>query len=329
MSAAKNKEASSPKPAAQAAVFVGWLFWGPPRGLTWSCVALAAFAAGSFGLWRHVSPGLLTGRDYRLGPRDFEITPPPSWVRSDLASDVVRSLSLDASLSLLDDDLTGRIYKAFAAQPWVAKVDRVSKQHPARVRVDLVYRRPVCMVEASGTPLPGGPVQTAQRLLPIDVTGILLPERDFNDADRQRYPRLGGIPSAPPSVAGNRWSDARVLGGAQIASSLVEVWKDLSLERIVASKKADTSLGSEDYTYEIFTTGGTRIQWGYAPNAKIAGEVPVSDKIVRLKKMLQEQGTLDGRDGPHTIDLRYWHHARVIPLPTRSAALPEEDTTLK
>lgn len=326
MSAAKNKEPSSPKPADKVFVFLGWLVWGPPRGLTWSCIALAAFAAISFGLWRHIAPRVLTGRDYQLGPRDFEITPPPSWVRSDLTGDVVRSLSLDASLSLLDDDLTERIYKAFAAQAWVAKVDRVAKQHPARVRVDLVYRRPVCMVEAAGTPLPGSSQQTPQRLLPVDVTGVLLPERDFNDADRQRYPRLTGIPSAPPSMAGNRWSDARVLGGAQIASALVEVWKDLSLERIVASKKADTSLGSEDYTYEIFTIGGTRIQWGYAPNAKIAGEVPVADKISRLKKMLKEQGTLDG---PQIIDLRYWHHARVIPLPTRSAALPEEDSTLK
>jgi hypothetical protein len=43
--------------------------------------------------------------------------------------------------------------------------------------------------------------------------------------------------------------------------------------------------------------------------------------------MRQEQGTLEGRDGPQIIDLRYWHHARVLPQPTRSAALPEGEST--
>src|SRR5687768_16339151 len=96
MSAAKNKESPSTAKAQHVARFLGWLFAGPPRGFTWSVVALLAFAGFSYGLWRHVGPQVVTGGDYIVGPRDVEITPLPNWIHSDLAGDVVRSLSLDA-----------------------------------------------------------------------------------------------------------------------------------------------------------------------------------------------------------------------------------------
>jgi hypothetical protein len=319
MTAAKNKDVA-PGMGRRLAAFLGWLFWGPPRGVMWSVVSLVAFAGASFGLWRHVRPQVLAGRDYQLSARDVEITPLPSWIHSDLAGDVVRSLSLDAPLSVLDDDLTQRIHDAFAAQPWVAKVQRVSKQHPARVRVDLIYRRPVCMVETAGGPLPGSGVTTATRLLPVDAHGILLPERDFIPAQREQYPRLASIPTLPPSMAGSRWPDSRVLGGAQIAAALVDVWKEFSMQRIVASQQPDPKLPTPEYTYEIFTTGGTRILWGHAPDTRMPGIRPVAEKLKRIK---QYQDLLDGPDGPQQIDVEYWREARVTPGGVRTTTRPE------
>jgi hypothetical protein len=263
-------------------------------------------------MWRRVGPQVVTGTDYTIGPRDVEITPLPAWIRTDLAGDVVRSLSMDAPLSILQDDLNQRIHDAFAAQPWVAKVQRVSKQHPARLRVDLVYRRPVCMVESASGVRPGSREAISLRLLPIDEQGVLLPERDFSDAQRRQYPRLSGIPTAPPGVAGSPWRDARVTGGALIAAALVEVWSEYSLDRIVASQTPDTTLDREEYTYTVFTTGGTRILWGHAPDTRFPGEVPVSEKLARLKQE-KRNGSLNGANGPQTIDLSYWHHARVWP----------------
>jgi hypothetical protein len=316
MSAAKSKEPSANK-SQQLAAFFGWLFLGPPRGITWSVVAVAAFAAISYGVWRNVAPQVLAGPDYVLGPRDVEITPLPSWIHRDLTADVVRSLSMDAPLSILEPELNQRIHDAFAAQPWVAKVHRVSKQHPARVRVDLEYRRPVCMVECSGGILPGSTVELPWRLLPVDIQGVLLPERDFTEEQRQQYPRLSGVPTAPPSVAGSRWSDSRVAGGAQIAAALLDVWKEFSLERIIASPKPDTSLEIPEHTYELVTSGGTRIAWGHAPDTRMPGVVPVSEKVSRLKKIKQSAGTLEGPNGPQHIDLHYWRHARLTPNITR------------
>lgn len=332
MSAAKNKEkpaaatSTAPSKADRLTAVLGWLFFGPPRGWTWSLVALLAFAAFSYGLWRHVGPHVLSGDDYTIGPNDVDITPPPSWIRRDLAGDVVRGLSLDAPLSIVDPDLTHRLYDAFAAQPWVAQVERVAKQHPSRVRVDLIYRRPVCMIEAPGVPLPGSNVTVPSRLVPVDAQAVLLPERDFPESQRLQYPRLTGIVAAPPSLAGSRWMDARALGGAQIAAALVDVWKDFSLDRIVASPTPETSLGNDEYSYDVFTTGGTKILWGHAPDTRMPGEVPLADKLIRLKQIKKQNGSLEGSDGPQVIDLSYWHHARITPRESRTAARSENES---
>ena len=62
----------------------------------------------------------------------------PAWIHTDVKAEVIRNASLDAALSVLDDNLTVNIAQAFALHPWVAKVTRVSKHHPARVKVEVV-----------------------------------------------------------------------------------------------------------------------------------------------------------------------------------------------
>ena len=85
--------------------------------------------------------------DYRIGPEQVEITPQPPWIQqSDIRAEVFRNPTLDGPLSIMDDDLAERIANAFARHPWVAKVERVTKQYGS-VKVELVYRKPVCMVE--------------------------------------------------------------------------------------------------------------------------------------------------------------------------------------
>jgi hypothetical protein len=325
MSVAKNKDKGPAKSskASQVPAVLAWLFFGPPRGWTWSMVAVLVFAGFSYGLWRRVAPQVLASEDYTVGPGDVDITPLPNWIRTNLAGDVVRGLSLDEPLSILDPDLTHRLHDAFAAQPWVSKVERVSKQHPARIRVDLVYRRPVCMVETPAVPLPGSNITVASRLVPVDADAVLLPERDFPEPQRLQYPRLIGVPVAPPSVAGGRWMDARVIGGAQIAAALVDVWKDFSLDRIVASDTPERSSSNDEYSYEVFTIGGTRIRWGHAPDSRLPYEVPLAEKLSRLKQMKKQNGSLEGYE---VIDLTYWHNVRLTPRESRTAARPESET---
>jgi hypothetical protein len=314
MSASKAKKEPSPRKGLPA--IVAELLFVRGRRMTLAVLMVALFAGSMALLWRHVRPRVVEQPEYQVGLANLNITPLPPWIHSDPKGDVLRSLSLDAPLSILNEQLTERVHDAFRAHPWIAKVERVAKHHPARVQVDLVYRCPVCMVEVAARRLPGTPVEATATLLPVDVEGVLLPEGDFSIAERAQYPRLAGIDSMPLGAAGARWGDGRVHGGAAVAASLREVWSELGLERILLGATASGSV-EDEYAYEIETRGGTRILWGFSPRTHRPGELPAAEKIARLKKHVAEHGSLEAPDGPQTIDVRHWDRTIASPRMAR------------
>jgi hypothetical protein len=287
MSPAKKQNASLP----------AWLL-GHGRPLLVFLVLAAILAGGAIGGWRWLGPRILGSPDYRVTAERVEITPPPEWIHSDIRAEVFRDPTLDGPLLLTDDDLAERIYRAFARHPWVAKVMPVNKQ---KLQVELVYRRPVCMVE-----VPGG-------LLPVDAEGVLLPPGDFSPSEARGYLRLTGVERGPTVAPGSRWADAKVAGAAEIAAALGPAWQALRLQRIVplpADPAAATGGGysgrrSGEPFFALVTRGGTRILWGYAPGASAIGELPAAEKLARLQRYLADHDTLEGRDGqPQELDVR-------------------------
>jgi hypothetical protein len=185
----------------------------------------AALALGGFVAWHKAGPLILVSSDYQLTPDKVELEPPPPpWIRSDVRGQALRTGRLDTPQSLLAPDLTERAYQAFSVHPWIEKVLRVSKGHPAWLRVEVQYRRPVAMVQVDGN------------LLPVAADAVLLPHEDFSPVDSRGYPRIEGIENLPASSPGAAWGDARVLGAAQIAAAVGDRWKALNLERIRPSR---------------------------------------------------------------------------------------------
>ncbi len=247
-----------------------------------------ALAAGAAALWSSLGDAILADRRYRLDPHNIEITPSPPWIRGDLCQEVIRDASLDQDLSILDPDLTERIAKAFMLHPWVDRVVRVSKHHPARVRVELVYRRPVCMVKVRGG------------VLPVDASGIVLPSSDFSPLEARTYPRLVGIQSAPIGPAGTHWGDALVTGGAEIAAALAGRWQRFQLDRIEPVEVGHGTL-ADTCKYELVTRSGRRIAWGAAPSAAASHELSAAEKVARMESLIRAHGSLD--DAPQPVIL--------------------------
>jgi hypothetical protein len=260
-------------------------------------VLLMALGIGPHLIWRHIGPRVLSGANYQLLPQHIELQPPPDsvrWIRRDVKAEIVRDASLDRPLLILDDDLAARIYRAVAMHPWVERVHRVQKHHPARVTVDVTYRRPVAMVERPGQ---GG------ALLPVDGAGIVLPPEDFSPIEATRYPRIVAISTSPLGV-GSRWADSRVIGAASLAALLGDRWRTLNLERIVPSERPDGPPGSDEFAFELWTRWGTRIHWGRAPGSDAAGELSAEEKLARLMHYAEQFGSLDEPGDGHEFDLR-------------------------
>jgi hypothetical protein len=263
---------------------IGWLF-GPGRPLLALLVVGGVFGGAWNWSWLHVRNRVYASESYWLALENVEITAPPPWIHTDIRVRVFADANLDRPrLSITEDDLVQRIRAAFLLHPWVADVVRVQKSHPARVKVDLVYRRPVCMVEHAG------------ELVPVDGQAVVLPGEDFSPVEASSYPRLVGIDAGPVGTIGTPWGDDRVLGGAEIAAALFESWEKLGLGQIACTSSSGTGL-HEVPTYELVTRNRTRIPWGQAPSSDVSSDAPAKEKVARLEKYFAEHGTLDGRPG--------------------------------
>jgi hypothetical protein len=261
------------------------------------CIALA------YAAWQKIAPRILASPEYFVGPEQLELTPSPPWLQhKDLRGEIYSDLSRQGPLRIMDDDLNERITAALLRQPWVYKVQKVRKYHPAKVIVDLVYRRPVCMVEFAG------------ELLPVDAEGTLLPQEDFSPVEKAKYPRLVGVDRGPMRGAGTRWGDGRVAGGAEIAAELLPLWEKLKLQAIVPRLSSDIGSGetvpagiaqrSGDCYFDIFSRGGMRIIWGRSPASPAIGELAARQKVEKLERFFAEHGSLDYPQGPRELDLR-------------------------
>ena len=269
------------------------LLFGPGRTVTLAVLVVAAFSGGAWAVWRHVEKHVENSRDYLVSVEQITITPQPEWVRSDVRAEAFRTASPpDRPLSSLDDGLAQRIYMAFMLHPWVAKAT-VTKRAGARVNVDIVYRRPVCMVEVANG--------SAVDLLPVDGEGVWLPGEDFSQKQKESYPCLAGIDHRPIQPVGHPWGDARVVDGAAIAAALLPVWQQLKLYRIQAAAQA-ASPGDRGPTYELYTRAGTRIVWGSASGSAAVGRaIDAEEKVARLLQYAAAHGSLDA--GP-SLDVR-------------------------
>ncbi len=263
--------------------------FGRGRSLILSILVVGIFVIAWRATWLAVRENVVASRQYWVTPDRIDITPTPVWIHTDIRKEVFHIAGFDGPLSILDRNLVDRTSKAFSLHPWVAEVRRVRKRHPAGLEVDLVYRRPVCMVEVS------------EGLLPVDIEGILLPGgANFSLGEAMEYPRLLGVETTPTSH-GTRWRDVRVIEGAEIAAAFGPLWQELRLNEI----KPHAELNSEfagDYNYHLITSGGRHIIWGRAPGNPRPGEADSSEKVALLKDYVQKHGTLD--DGARPLDLR-------------------------
>jgi hypothetical protein len=184
---------------------------------------------------------------------------------------------------------------AFELHPWVAAVERITRRLPSSLVVELKYRRPIAAVESSD---PSGVM-----FLPIDDHAVRLPEGDLTETERRYLPRVSGITGRPR--IGDVWDDPRVIGAARLAAQLADVWQQLRLVEIFADAANSTHDDKPLYTFEIVTTGNTRIIWGATPGQESsAGESPFNQKRQRLLDYAAQHGKLESIDGPAVLDIR-------------------------
>jgi hypothetical protein len=268
------------------------------RPRVWACLAmLVGLGFAAHFLWLRTAPTVARNPQYVLAAERIQITPQPPWIRSDVKSQVLRDSGLAGNVSVLDDwdTLAKRIKDAFELHPWVASVERITRKLPSSLEIELKYRRPIAAVESSDL--------SGVMLLPIDDHAVRLPEGDLSDVERRYLPRVSGITGRPR--VGDVWDDPRVVGGAKLAAQLADVWQQLRLVEILANPQNTSHEEKPLYSFEIVTTGGTRIIWGATPGQESSlGDSPFVQKRQRLLDYATQHGKLESIDGPAVLDVR-------------------------
>ena len=243
-------------------------------------------------------PDLAKRAEYQITIENIRVASQPHWIPHDLVQQAARSYGLPAKMSVLDDNVTEEIGKAFLYHPWVTGV-QVRIDGPQQVTVEPTYRVPVAMVRMRS----GG-------MYPIDADGVLLPPADFRQADTWRYPVIQGVRSTPQGPAGTEWGDICVSTGASLANALLEhaddgqpYWRKLHLKAIIAPKRTAANMTADDLMFELATLDGSRIVWGRAPGTKYPGEVDTAKKLSRLEVYLERFENFDQPNGPYQIDV--------------------------
>jgi hypothetical protein len=280
------------------------------RMLFWVAI-LGGVAWGGAYAWRTWGAPATRGPEYLVSADKIETTPLPAWIRSDVVAEVVRDGSLE-NQSILDPQLTVKVADAFRLHPWVRSVRRVSKSRPAKVEVDLEYRRPAALVELT-TP-------EARGVLPVDEEGVLLPRSDFVDhqgrliEEALKYPLIVGGDALPQGPPGAVWGNKTIYGAARVAAALRAAWGEFGLFKIAPAAETTTS---PDPEFVLLARNGSRVIWGPAPGDKPTDQDLTEAKIDKLVDYVQRNGPFDAGDKTVEIDLSDTDDVRVVPSTAR------------
>lgn len=257
-------------------------------------IVIAGLCGGLRAIWKQVEPSIMNREPYLLTAERITMTPQPEWIASDIRAEVIRNASLGQRLSILDEAFMDVVQDAFALHPWIASVDKISKQYPAGVHVEVTFRKPVAVVELAS--------EEGMLLVPLDANAVVLPSADVPEIRKRYMPRIQNIVDRPP--VGQKWDNPRVLGAVDLAVRLADLWESLFLVDILPSTRPEILEEHRFYVYDLMTRGGTRVVWGAAPGMSPPGEADFATKLERLKRCVSEHGPLDTVQSPAIVDVR-------------------------
>ncbi|MDZ4656717.1 MAG: hypothetical protein SH868_03965 [Bythopirellula sp.] len=257
-------------------------------------VVVALFGWAMQVVWQRVAPAVIHREPYLLSAERITMTPQPEWITTDIRGEVIRNAGLDQRLSILDDGFMGVVQDGFVLHPWINSVEKITKQFPAGVHVEVTFRKPVAVVEMAS--------EAGMLLVPLDERGIVLPLDDVPEIRKRYMPRIQNIVDRPP--VGQKWENERVQGAVDLAVRLADVWESLHLVDILPSTRPEILDEHRFYVYDLMTRGGTRVVWGAAPGIAPPGEADFAAKLDRLRNCVTQHGPLDTVQSPAIVDVR-------------------------
>jgi len=239
-------------------------------------------AVGLYSLAGVARRGLMHDPRFIAAP-DFRGARVPSWAGREMLDPVLLHLETMGPVSLLDLTFEERIRDALADCASVRSVTKVRRLWPQRYSVELVFHRPVAVVERDGA------------LLPVTHDRVVLPVEPYGHASKGLY-AIRGVNDAPP-VEGAPWQSVALAEGIATLRQLAPHLERLRALEIEAIDVGD-AVGPRGCVM-LRTASGVPVRWG-RPLAPV-GENSVNQKVRFLCAAMRKLDRLEG----YEIDVRY------------------------
>mgnify|MGYP004412687801 FL=1 len=207
----------------------------------------------------------------------------PDWLSPAAERSINQKAFSSARFSIFDPDLTSKIHQAYENDPWVLRVDRVSKHFPNEVQVKLSLRRPIARVFR------------ANREFLIDRDSMMLERLNRNTAATyRRLPAIIGAPASPPK-RGVRWKDSGIIAAADIIRTLEreKLLQPLKI-RVVDISNFGGRRNPRQSDVVLVRSNRVRILWGRTAGS--FGELPLQQKLKKIRQLMKEAGDLGNVD---------------------------------
>jgi hypothetical protein len=302
-----------------------------PKAAILSMVGPIALLLTGYLGWRFYGAKALDSTYYALKKENIHISDPPPWLRSDVVAEVFSESGLER-MSLLDDQTSAVIAKAFDTHPWVRKTHRVQRMAAGQIMVNLEFRQPIAMVHCLSDVQAqvGGPSGDADNMpdvspaskgvvandaqgeasqdaagqesfLPVDTEGVLLPTKDFSQADIANYLLIYGqnIKAVDYPRVGMVLNDSQVQEAIMLAR-LIEPLRSSGQMKLSSIYVYPSGASPRSrWKLELTTKGGPRILWGSPPGKEASGEPTANTKLKRLVELARDPK----RVGSSEVDL--------------------------
>jgi hypothetical protein len=263
------------------------MFKAIPKAAILSMVGpMALLLAGYLG-WRFYGAKALDTAYYALKKENIHISDKPTWLRSDVVSEVFEQSRLER-MSLLDDQTTAVIAKAFDIHPWVKKTHRVHRMAGGQIMINAEFRQPVAMVHCESEPNATSEAMDQESFLPVDSEGILLPTKDFSQEDIPNYILIyaQNIQSSDYPRVGMTLADPQIAEAILLCRFLAPLRAQGLAKLSSVYVYPNASGGNSRWRLEITTKGGPRILWGSAPTHEATNEPTANTKLKRLVELI-------------------------------------------
>ena len=129
------------------------VFFGKYQRQFWrQTIAVACVASPLFFLWLHYKDEIANQREYVVTQDSIFVLDPPPWFSKVILDEALKLLPPEYQnkpLVAFDPNLVDALIAAFKAHPMILDVESVVCQYPALVKVRLVFRTPVAVVDAT------------------------------------------------------------------------------------------------------------------------------------------------------------------------------------